>query len=284
MHRTVLMLASAGLLAGCSSGALRYAGAADRANLPGTREAAQIAVVCKVQAPLLPAPDPQGGGSAFIAPLVGIAVDAAFGIVSEALANAQKARTASWTATGIGEGLDKCQQAELTIVRGLFDNSGTPLSGAGSFPAFELVAELKVDRVQDAEKKTEALQLTVRPIALTYSETAARSRGKGRKEVVVTLGFAGPAQPVPTADTAKVGTVVLNLGRLQVGRSYGGFGVAGATSLGKATAYNIAAVITETEDQSVALKALAAAFEANKSDLGTALKTAIEDALSPEKQ
>lgn len=119
--------------------------------------------------------------------------------------------------------------------------------------------------------------ITINNLALNYANTAAHSRGSGRKDVVVTIGIADVNPKASDDKTASA--IALNLGKLKVGKKYDSIEVEGALRIPASSKNSVSTVVTETEDPSVALTALSDAFEANKDDLGTALKDAITKAL-----
>lgn len=284
------------LITSCSSGSLRYAGAPSPASDFGFREAAELAFKCD---PREGGGSSEGGGALPLAPFIGIAVDTAINAISGALARAQRARTASWSATKAVP-LSNCPKGTLTVTRGIFDGAkGTVLAGEAGpggrvvFPAFVLELEIKRTIIPIPGKPKTAI-VTITPKSLNYAETAARSRGSKRKEVTVAIAFGaigdaelqkadsegGGAAGLAGADEAPpAGAMLLNLGKLEIGRKYQMFQINAATSLPLTRMHTATAIVTESEEASAALTALAAAFESNKGDLSAALKTTIEKAL-----
>ena len=280
-----LALACVLATAGCASNTLRYAGADRPAIGGGYREAAQISWTCDRQ-------DPEAGGGAIIGALTGIAVDTALGAISELLKRAEEGRTGTWTAAR-ADALTACPGGigTLTLVRGLYEgDSGALLDGQAGpggkavYPAFRLTAQLAFTPRPGGAGD---FDVRVTPIRLDYAETAARSRGSGRKEVIVTLAIAASDEGTAATDADKAagsgGGTVLNLGRLEVGKTYQKFDTSGAVVVKASALQNILVIVTESENPSIALAALNAAFADNKDDLGAALKGAIEDAIGNDK-
>lgn len=297
MQKIVTPLVVASLLSGCASGSLRYAGAAKEATGTAEREASQILWDC-------PSSERITGRSALLAAGVGIAVDTALSALSAALERAKKARTAVWTANKSVK-FDDCRKGRLTITRGVFDGqSGATGNSSGSYPTFNLIADVIIQRSEIEDPPASAI-VSVVPLTLDYADTAALDRGKKRKEITVSVDFAaignapkvGPEgsvraseKPDAVADesgeknaepAAKPvsGAIVLNLGKLEIGRKYTFHHIEGAASIPLTPMHNLAVVVTESEDASVALTALAAAFEKNKDGVGAAIKDAISDAV-----
>ncbi|MEM7238065.1 MAG: hypothetical protein AAF501_09610 [Pseudomonadota bacterium] len=153
------------------------------------------------------------------------------------------------------------------------------------YPAFYLQAETAVHQPDDLEDGTTPKPRRVlTPTYIHYAESGARVRGSGFKTVTVALamGTAKPSNAGTNEDLTKDAPEVhrFNLGRLKIGQHYdGGTDLASASTFAAGARFtNMAALVTEAEEPSVALKALSEAFESNKGDLGKALK----DALTPD--
>jgi hypothetical protein len=270
------------ILAGCGGNTLRYAGVSKQADDPGVREAGQVTLTCK-------GPNPSELNAVAVAG-IGIAVDAALGAISKSLANAQKARTGSWTAANSTDTIaGGCKNGKLEIVRGVFPKPD------GLYPAFELSADVTIADSIDSK----AWVVTIEPKSLIYSDTSAKSRGKGRKDVTISLSIASvgeatsPSKNVgatsgttsnaegnsegkkPETKPALSSANLINLGRLEIGKKYDTFNTSMSFTVPKGKLHNLSVVVTESEDPSVVLEAFAAAFESNKSDLGKALRDAI---------
>jgi hypothetical protein len=270
------------LLASCGGHALRYAGVETMAKDEGLREVGVVNFTCEGPNAI--------ESSALAAAGIGIAIDTAIGAISKSLANAQKARTGSWTASNsTGEIRASCSNAKMTLKRGVFSaGSHAP----NLFPAFELSAKVTVQESSDLN----SLVITVEPNELHYSDTSARNRGQGKKDVTLGISISSVGAVVSSANSEgfkptegsdapgdknaeskpePATTNILNLGRLEIGKKYTNLGASVSFSVPKGTRHNVSVIVTESEDPSVVLDAFAAAFEANKSDLGKALRDAI---------
>lgn len=262
MSKTILIMAMAStLLTGCAGNSLRSAVAKTQATDEGVRDAAIATFKC----------GKADGEKALDAPIIGIAVDTTLGALSKTLVRAQEARTASWTASGSTDKLHTCEKkGELTIKRAGYKN-GTMMSN----PIFDLTANIDFQ-----SKKGENLVFTITPLNLIYSDTSARSRGKGFKDVTLAITFTPIGLISDASKKTEPTTTLINLGRLEIKKKYSNFNpkdsiIKTAISVPEARAYNISVVVTESEDPSVLLEAFGEAFEGNKSDLGTALEDAI---------
>lgn len=283
MKRSIIAVAMAStLLASCGGHALRYAGVENRAEVEGLREAGVVYFECKGAKP--------SGFSPIAAAGIGIAIDTAIGAISKSLANAQKARTGSWTASNSTDMIATgCAKGSMTLKRGVF-LSGT--EAPSLYPAFDLRATVTTEQ----SKVSNYLIVTITPDELYYSDTSARSRGKGKKDVTLGLSISSvggaassansegskPADGKEPTDEKKAesepGTTkanILNLGKLEIGKKYTNLGTSVSFSVPKGARHNVSVIVTESEDPSVVLDAFAAAFESNKSDLGKALRDAI---------
>ncbi|EGF89583.1 hypothetical protein ABI_40000 [Asticcacaulis biprosthecium C19] len=125
------------------------------------------------------------------------------------------------------------------------------------------------------------LQITWKSKEFSYGRTAAPARGSKRKHVVVLLGFA-PSAMLKTGATATgkeelPGVIRLDLGYVQDGHFYSENLVNRAEAVSTIVVptndtLNVTAVVVETEDESLALKALSAGFKSNKDALAGAVK------------
>lgn len=163
--------------------------------------------------------------------------------------------------------------------------------GLADYPAFylELVANKEAfslgeegDTGDKAAKSSETL--TLRPVYLHYAQSAARREGSGKKTVTVALAL-GPDQPADQAKVAEKAEAVFrfNLGRLAIGHSFGADQLKyldASQLIDRKTGPSIAALITESEEPSLALKAMTSAFEGNKDSIGDAVKKVISEAVS----
>jgi hypothetical protein len=312
MIRSALCIAlSAALLSACATRPLRYARAEAPAVPASERETTLLAIArgsfgadgrC-----IDPTAEAGGGFAAVLSPIIGIVVDTLLGAVTDGLARLQEGRNATWTASttpvGLAAGNSYCLTAARGVIAGAAGDGSPQWSGT---PVFELKANLAVIATNDPA----ASVADIRPVFLSYAETSAPRRGSGMKDVIVAITLspivaekpakaeaggaetkpekkaeAGGAETKPEkkAEAPKPpGAIVLNFGRLEAGRSYGRAllgPVSGAAALPASALYSAGAVVTETEAPSAALKALAAAYGANKDGLSKALKDAIADAV-----
>ena len=158
------------------------------------------------------------------------------------------------------------------------------------YPAFYV--ELKVtDRknpdVGGTKKKPSPDTAFVReldPVYVHYADTSARRRGSGRKTVTMAVALGITQVPVEQSnkEVSKAAASVFrfNLGRLEIGSYYGDGPHHSATGPAVSLAgTNMVALISESDEPSIALNALASAFESNEGDLKTLIKDAVTDAL-----
>lgn len=237
--------------------------------------------------------------AALLAPLIATAVDFGINAISAALKAEQAHRNAVWAATGVAEACssDWSGTAKLQIRRAVIDREGKPISGGS--PGFDLTgvvtmtqlvvaagdkASEKPGAAPAAAKATPMLQIGFAPTSFDYGRTAARRHGSGRKHVVVLLGFT-PDAILKTAAGAKGDEVIpgvlrLDLGTLRDGFNYTADMLPGARAIGTIGVpaggkVNVTAIVVESEDEDLVLKALTDAFDSNKGDLAKALKSAI---------
>lgn len=144
--------------------------------------------------------------------------------------------------------------------------SATKALGLADLPAF--YAEFLMDENSVPDRRILTLNY------VSYAETSAIRAGSGMKSVTValSLGASTGEDGTPTPDQDKAELYRFDLGRLKIGQYYHGDAVTRlSSSKVGAQGSNMVALITEAEDPSVALTALAKAFEKNQSDLREAL-------------
>jgi hypothetical protein len=155
--------------------------------------------------------------------------------------------------------------------------------GFADHPAFYLELRMKPSDGRTA--------VTLTPQYFEYAATSAKYSGSGQKSISLVIQIAAD-QPTKPGDIANSTTTMVfrhNLGRLEIGRVYS---AATTTKLFNGTAAwqkipdsiansgsNITALVTESEDPSVAFTALVDAFQSKKGDLQTAIEQAIKNAL-----
>ncbi|HIP23109.1 MAG TPA: hypothetical protein EYG79_05885 [Rhodobacteraceae bacterium] len=231
-----------------------------------------------------------GSFSARISGVVaGIAGDFVANIVSAELAEAKKGRDGSFTALGVfgdqeplivAGAQQRTENGCLVVYRGVTgspsDDATISSDGLSStaLAALNLADQPAFYLELDVSKNENARQLTVRH--LQYAATSARFNGTGQKNVVVAIGFAVSAKKPEDAQSASE-VYRLNLGRLEIGHTYGA--ELAATSASRVTSseppFNIVVEVHETDQPDVALAALAKAFESNKADVADAVTDAI---------
>jgi len=152
------------------------------------------------------------------------------------------------------------------------------------YPAFYL--ELEADDGKTCKDAAPKHQLTLTPTYLHYAQSSARLEGSGRKTVSVVIAIA-EKQPksAEKIDADAVAVYRHNFGLLEIGKHYSTAQLAGTAAtqtISGSSGLMISALVTESENPSIALRALETAFESNKSDLSKAFKQAIADALTEE--
>ncbi|MBL1438103.1 MAG: hypothetical protein COB08_018115 [Rhodobacteraceae bacterium] len=221
--------------------------------------------------------------------VAGIAGDFVANIVSSELEEAKKGRDGGFTALGVfgdpellivGGVQQRTENGCLVVYRGVTgspSDDATISSDGLSSPLLSLLnlADQPAFYLElDVNRSDEARQLSVRH--LQYAATSARFNGSGQKNVVVAIGFAVSAQKPEDAQSASE-IYRLNLGRLEIGHSYGA--ELAATSASRVTSskppFNIVVEIHETDQPDVALAALSKAFESNKADVASAVTDTI---------
>jgi hypothetical protein len=295
---TIAALSMSSLLIGCAQNSLRYASTSTSPIPAVEREAS----VVHVRPGRCSEPPSAGvvGAVPIVAALIGVAADFAVSAGSAWLRHQRDGRNATWVATGAGSALQPTTVAQsfcLTIARGVLTE------GPGSnenFRPFDFRDEpaffLRVDLTMEARSAAAggganaapvAVALTARPYELRYAETAARVRGSARKNVSVVIAFSPQTlQPAAgaaaTPDTAKATVIRLDFGRLDVGRVYRQAllsDVNGVASFPAAGHTMMTAVVSESENASVALDAIISAVDDNSDDLSDALRSTIEQAV-----
>jgi hypothetical protein len=297
--------AAAALLTGCASDPLRYPATTAPLTPAAERETSLIflrsgrcSAVEKGEA----------AGSAIAGALIGVGVDFAVKLAAGALKRMKEGRNAIWVASAATSALQPKTDDQAfcaTLARGVLipvpaEDAVVPRSlGFRDQPIFLLKLDLTLGALSKApaapaptDKKegntpAESVFLTAKPYELRYADTSAPVRGSGRKNVSVVLALSPQTlQPTSgetaTPDTSKAAVLRLDFGRLQTGRVFDQkllSTVSAVTSFPKAANTTLTAVVSETEKPSAALEAFVAAFESNQSDLSSALKKTIKEAV-----
>lgn len=275
------------------------------AEAPGTRIASSVRLIngCPTQYP-----DFRPGGTrvapALAAPLIGLGVDFALNAVEAGIKDLQEGRNGQFLALGSATGWEQVvpeanpNRGCVIIYRGVTrgepggEVSATAPETSGKltkamlqalqledYPAFYLEAEVYT------LPSGEGSSLVLKPVYIHYAASAAKYVGSGRKTVTVALAM-GRAQPATagtdegvTKDAPQV--YRFNLGRLKIGEFYaGGTDLQSASPRTEVIGTNMAALVTESEDPSIALGALATAFSDKKGDIAKAVNDAVTGALS----
>jgi hypothetical protein len=298
--RTSLALAAALVASGCASTSLRRAEAPSIPERGIEREAAWIHLQCG---------NPGAGdgiGTQVIGPIGavvgGIAVDFAVNFAKAALEQQQKGRNSIFAASGAVQNCAMLGQSEgtLHINRAIIDQNGARIFGRTDRPGFSLQGRLTFATVPDtavvgkkpkppavgqaaADEKKLLWTVTFTPTLFIYGQTAAPVRGKGRKHVVVLLALSenSPLKAAGSPTEEQLGTVLrIDLGTLRDGRFYEPSMLetsAATATFGRIDAEKLTAtaLVFESEDESMALKALSDAFGSNSDALKKALRDLI---------
>lgn len=222
--------------------------------------------------------------SALAAAAVGIGVDAALTAIQIGLEQAESRLNGNFLAMGAQVGGPETVQASsgtarqnsgcLVIYQGLGDASKVSPPGAGLDPSVIAALGLSdqpafyIELAATVHGTTRVLRVN----HLQYAATSALRRGSGRKTVTLAVGLGAIGK---TAEDPKAAAEVFlfNLGQLEVGNSYPGTsGQIAVAPLKAQGTFNIAALVTESENPSIALEAMTSAFAANKASLASALK------------
>lgn len=206
------------------------------------------------------------------------ATDFVFNLVESGLEQAQARRNAAYAISGIANQCNFASMADgapgeqkLTLERAQWKvQLGTVVPDA---PAFQLEAKLfyRPRKVGD----NRFLELRLEPTKLTYGRTAAETRGKGQKRVIVLIGFSDNTAlgaAAASSETPIASALRLDFGKLQDGRYYEGAAIEhlSTTALVPMPASSspvVTALVVETEDEILALKALSSAFKSNRDSL-----------------
>ncbi|MEQ9608657.1 MAG: hypothetical protein RLN99_13430, partial [Kiloniellaceae bacterium] len=153
------------------------------------------------------------------------------------------------------------------------------------YPAFYLELEARIVPVarkvrtesgDEIDGKESVMTLT--PVYLRYAQSVAVDAGSKKKNVTMALAL-GRKQPAGKDKLEEGAAAVfrINFGRLDVGSEYGKTHLkhlAAAQTVDQNAGPSVAALVTDSEEPSIALKALTSAFASNKADLAKAFKEA----------
>lgn len=275
------------VLSSCGSGQLARPQGPANPPLASEIEATTVSLTCR------PAPHTL---AALPAALAAIGVDFAVGVVSQLLKDAQEKRNAAWSATGVAENCvpaayDQKIEGTLLLQRAVVPQGADWRSPLAS-PGFRLAGTVTIVRQKgkDGKPENDLLEVSLNQVTgLTYGRTAAATRGSGRKHVVVLLGLSAnsPLKGKPaTGEEDLPDALRLDLGTIRDGREYDAGmlahvkGLATLAAGAPAPAGNprkllLTAIVVESENELLALKALTEAFDDNKDDLTAALRAAL---------
>lgn len=274
------------LLGGCAS----MFGSHDASMSGLTTEPAPVRVGAFVTAmPRCPVSDTERFEmSSLIASFAG---DFLFSYVDAALKDYQEGLNGAFVASGVvdGElGQGSCiiiANGPLGPVQPTFVEGGSQFSSAdlqdlhlADVPAFYLEARVLWDPDQT--------HLTLRPEFLSYAASSARTRGSGAKHVslVMTVDETAADATANASDSGFSAVYRINLGELEIGRHYDAAqlrytGASQAITPADLRSANVSVLVTESEDPSLALQALSAAYQSNSGALQSAFEDMIASAL-----
>ncbi|WP_264942592.1 hypothetical protein [Sphingomonas canadensis] len=214
--------------------------------------------------------------------LAGLAVDTVVKLGKAFLEDAQRKRNAVWSAVGV---MQSCfpkqkggeQSGMLHVRRAVLDGDGVVIG----MPGFDLEGRIRFKRTrEDGEAK---IAVYFQATRLVYGRTAAPSRGRGRKHVVLLIGLTDNAvlgaKPAEGDETVPA-PLRIDLGWIQDGYSYSAAQLAHVKAAAVIDApavdrFLLTAIVLETEDEMLALKALTEAYGDHEDGLSAALKKAI---------
>jgi hypothetical protein len=226
-----------------------------------------------------------------------LALNSAVGVLQNAITQYRDGLTGQFVATGVDpQGSILSSGGCLIVIRGPFGERDTAApQPPGSLAPSELdrlgLAGQPAFYMELSVKRTDA-NVVLQPVYVDYASTAARSIGSGRKHVSAVVAFtATPPDESPAPEEAVV-FFRHNLGALEIGKQYKdptgtnllqGTSAANVVPQDLMSAPNIVALVTESEEPSIALKALVEAFDSNKDALQKIIEEAIKNTLGSER-
>jgi hypothetical protein len=263
------------LTSGCTSTSLRRPLAPVNVTTGIEREASWITVRCADEGTTL--------APALVSAVVGIGADFLVKYVRGLIEGLRKGRTATFAASG---SFDNCTKrpdvtAEIRIVRGIDSGQASDDNPTTFRPGFWLRGSLSFTPTpKEKPDSPERLTVSYVPQKFYYGETAAPVRTGGRKHVVVLIALTENTRikGAATPGVDDLGTVIrVDLGTLRDRHVYDAdiLKRASASAVIPASAasrLNATALVIETADESVALEALAGAYDGNAAALAKALK------------
>lgn len=247
-------------------------------------EAASVDIKCEVVKPS-PQLAPEMA-AALPAAVAAIGINFAVDVVGGLLKDAQAKRNAVWSASGVAadctpKAAGGINRGDLTIRRAVLDRSGQVVGSSG----FTLTGSLTFtrSRVPAGDKTKDVVTVDFTPTSFDYGRTAAPTRGSGRKHVVVLLALSeNPILKASEATGKEDNPLALriDLGTVADGRGYSAAMIGHARALTVMPASDAGrllatAIVVESEDELIALRALTDAYDGNKDDLAEALRNAL---------
>ena len=232
-------------------------------------------------------------GVSMVPPLVSLAADFAVELGKELLKDMRDSRSAVYAATGLMD--SEClPTATEEAISGTFEVSRKmiALTDEGVMdPAFQLQGTITLTRI-GKEDKDAKLHIHVEPTSFTYGRAAPRG-GSKRKRVIVLLQISdGTALKAgeATGDLVLENPVRIDLGEVEEGFVYGGSKADDkskvddksklahlASSMIMPLPTNpkpiVTALVVETEEESIALRALSTAYDDNTDSLTETLRS-----------
>jgi len=223
-------------------------------------------------------------GAAF-GPIAGVllsfATDFALNLGKEMITRAQERRSALYAINGVAENCENeiknGSTQKMTVERLVIGSGGIAVGD----PGLKLDADItfKPITVGSGNAAKAMLEVHLTPTQLIYGRAAPSTRNKGRKHVVLLISFAdtSPLGTNAPDDSIKLDKPLrLDFGILQDGLKYdsslvGHIRASTLMPMPKNSTPVVTAIVVETEDEILALKALGAAFDSNKDDLKKAV-------------
>ncbi len=216
---------------------------------------------------------------ALVDELAGLAVDSVVKLGKALLEDAQRKRNAVWSATGV---VDTCfPKQEKDEWRGILHVRRAVLDGGGEVvqqPGFDLTGEVRFLRIKAGNDDKIAVRFQAK--RLVYGRTAAPTRGRGRKHVILLVSLTENAilGAKPAEGNEQITAPIrIDLGWLRDGFTYSAAQLAhiqAAALVDAPTADRFlgTAIVLETEDELLALKVLTEAYGEHEDSLSEALK------------
>jgi len=223
--------------------------------------------------------------------ITSLAGDFLFSYLDAALKDYQDGLTGHFVASGVVSGelqTGSCiiiGNGQLGPVQPTFVDDGSRFNsnnlqnlGLADVPSFYLEARAQWDETET--------HLTLQPVFLSYAASSARTRGSGTKHVtlVITVDETATDASADAQDSGFAAVYRINLGELEIGSHYDAAqlrytGASQAITSTDLSNSNVSVLVTESEEASLALGALSAAYQSNRGDLQSAFESMITSAL-----